>query len=380
MAYNHTVLGQILKLVPRHEFEREAREHHEGRRLRKMTRWGQFVAMVLGQLAGRSSLRDIVGNLDVQADKQYHLGVKRVSRSSLARVNEKQPYTLYEAVFGKLLGRCRSQAPGHKFRFKNKLYSLDASTIDLCLSLFPWAKFRTTKGAVKVHLGLDHDGYLPTFVNLTDGKTSDIKGARALTLPQGSILVADRGYVDFSWLNYLYSQGIFLVTRLKRGACYRVCESRPVHPEQGVICDQTIELTSSHSKYPRPLRRVGYVDAATGQFYDFLTNHFSLAPKTIADIYKDRWQVELFFKWIKQHLKVKSFLGTSRNAVLTQLWIALCVYLLIAYIKFLNRISRSLYHILRLLQLNLFDRRPLLSLLYPPPPAPPPPQLPLPGT
>ena len=200
----------------------------------------------------------------------------------------------------KLLGRCRSQAPGHKFRFKNKLYSLDASTIDLCLSLFPWAKFRTTKGAVKVHMGLDHDGYLPTFVNITDGKTSDIHGARALTLPQGSILVADRGYVDFGWLNHLYSQGIFLVTRLKRGACYRVCESRPVRPEQGVICDQTIELTSSHSKYPRPLRRVGYYDAATGQFYDFLTNHFSLAPKTIADIYKDRWQVELFFKWIKQ--------------------------------------------------------------------------------
>ena len=207
--------------------------------------------------------------------------------------------------------------------------------------------------------------------------TSKERGA--LTLPQGSILVADRGYVDFSWLNHLYSQGIFLVTRLKRGACYRVCESRPVRPEQGVICDQTIELTSSHSKYPHPLRRVGYVDAATGQFYDFLTNHFSLAPKTIADIYKDRWQVELFFKWIKQHLKVKSFLGTSRNAVLTQLWIALCVYLLIAYIKFLNRISRSLYHILRLLQLNLFDRRPILSILSPAAPGSPAPPTPPPG-
>lgn len=378
MAYNHTVLGQILKLMPRHEFEREAREHHEGGRLRRMTRWGQFVAMVLGQLAGRSSLRDIVGNLNVQAHKQYHFGVKGVSRSSLARVNEKQPYTLYEAVFGRLLARCRSQAPGHKFRFKNKLYSLDASTIDLCLSLFPWAKFRETKGAVKLHMGLDHDGYLPTFVHITDGKTSDIHGARALTLPKGSILVADRGYVDFSWFNHLYSRGIFVVTRVKRGTRYAVRESRSVRSEQGLICDQTIELTCSQPKYPHPLRRVGYIDTATGQIYYFLTNNFSLAPKTIADIYKNRWQVELFFKWIKQHLKVKSFLGTSRNAVLSQLWIALCVYLLIAYVKFLNRISLSLNHILRLLQLNLFDRRPLLHLLVSQPPPDPPPQLQLP--
>lgn len=200
MAHNHTVLGQILKLMPRHEFEREVREHHEGGRLRKMTRWGHSVAMVLGQLAGRSSLRDIVGILKLQAHKRYHLALKGISRSSLARVNEKQPYTLYEAVFDKLLARCRSHAPGHKSRFKNKLYSLDASTIDLCLSLFPWAKFRETKGAVKLHMGLGHDGYLPTFVNYTDGKTSDIHGARALTLPKGSILMADGGYVDFTSL------------------------------------------------------------------------------------------------------------------------------------------------------------------------------------
>ena len=377
MAYNHTVLGQILKLVPRHEFERETREHHAGGRLRKMTRWGQFVALALGQLSGRCSLRDIVANLRVQEHKRYHLGIREVSRSSLARVNEKQPYTLYEAIFGKLLKRCQERAPRHKFRFKNKLYSLDASTIDLCLSLFPWAKFRQTKGAVKVHVGLDHDGYLPTFVHITDGKTSDIKGAQSLALPKGSILVADRGYVDFTWLNHLNSQGVFVVTRIKRRTCYTVLERRPIRPHQGVTSDQIIQLTNSHKKYPHPLRRVGFRDAVTGNHYFFLTNNFSLAANTIADIYKARWEIELFFKWIKQRLKVKSFLGTSRNVVLTQLWIALCVYLLVAYIKFLNRLSLSLHQILRLLQLNLFDRRPLLQLLLPLPPPPPTSQLPL---
>ena len=375
MAYHHTVMGQILKLVSRHEFEGEARRHHEGCRLRKMTRWGQFVALALGQLSGRSSLRDIVGNLKIQGHKHYHLGVGEVTRSSLARVNERQPYTLYEALFGKLLKRCQGRAPRHGFRFKNKLYSLDASTLDLCLSLFPWAKFRQTKGAVKLHVGLDHDGYLPTFVHITDGKTSDIKGAQTLALPKGSILVADRGYVDFTWLNHLNSQGVFVVTRLKRRTRYSVRERRPIRSDQGVTSDQIIQLTNSHKKYPHPLRRVGFRDSATGQHYFFLTNHFSLAAKTIADIYKARWEIELFFKWIKQHLKIKSFLGTSRNAVLTQLWIALCVYLLVAYIKFLNRLSLSFLQILRLLQLNLFDRRPLLHLLLPQPPPSPTPQL-----
>ena len=226
-----------------------------------------------------------------------------MTRSSLARVNERQPYTLYEALFGKLLKRCQGRAPRHGFRFKNKLYSLDASTLDLCLSLFPWAKFRQTKGAVKLHVGLDHDGYLPTFVHITDGKTSDIKGAQTLALPKGSILVADRGYVDFTWLNHLNSQGVFVVTRLKRRTRYSVRERRPIRSDQGVTSDQIIQLTNSHKKYPHPLRRVGFRDSATGQHYFFLTNHFSLAAKTIADIYKARWEIELFFKSLLSHRK-----------------------------------------------------------------------------
>jgi len=296
----------------------------------------------------------------------------------LARVNEKQPYTLYETLFGRLLGRCGQAAPGHGFRFKNKLYSLDASTIDLCLSMFPWAKFRRTKGAVKLHVGIDHEGYLPVFLSITDGKTADITAAHALTLPKQSIVAVDRGYVDFGWFNQLDTKEIYFVTRTKRGMKYSVKERNPVIRGQGVTSDQAIVLTSLRGKaYPRTLRRVGYKDPETGNHYFFLTNNFKLAAKTIADIYKSRWQIELFFKWIKQNLKVKSFLGTSKNAVMTQIWVAMCMYLLLSYIKFMNRLGWSLQQILRVLQLNLFERRPLLEVLdnVPKPPNPPAPQL-----
>lgn len=371
LAHNNTVFSQLLKLVPRHEFETLARQHHEGRKLRKMTRWSQFVSMAMAQLAGRSSLRDVTNNLSAQAKKLYHLGTSVVSRSSLARVNEKQPYSLYEALFGKLLARCQGLAPRHGFRFKNKLYSLDASTIDLCLSVFPWAKFRTTKGAIKLHVGLDHDGMLPAFVTLTEGKTHDITAARALRLPKGSIVAVDRGYTDYAWYNQLNSNDIFFVTRQRKNARYRVIERRQVDRSKGLSCDQTIQLmgTKAHN-CPIALRRVGFKDPETGIHYVFLTNNFHLAASTITAIYKSRWQVELFFKWIKQNLKIKSFLGTSRNAVMTQIWIALCVYLLLSYLKFASKISGSLYQSLRLLQLNLFERRDLLALLRGDPPEP----------
>ena len=371
MAHHNTVFAQLLKLVPRHEFESLANQHHCGRKLRKMTRWAQFVAMATAQLSGRNSLRDVVSNITAQARKLYHLGIRCVSRSSLSRVNESQPYELYEALFAKLLARCQSRAPKHPFKFKNKLYSLDASTIDLCLSVFPWAKFRATKGAVKLHVGLDHDGFLPAFVAITDGKTHDITAARALKLPKGSIVVMDRGYNDYAWYNQLNNNDISFVTRLKTNARYRVIERRRVLKNKGLTSDQTIELTGAKAKNcPIRLRRIGYKDADTGIHYIFLTNNFTLAASTIADIYKARWQIELFFKWIKQNLKVKSFLGTSKNAVMTQIWIAICVYLLLSYIKFLNHIQSSLQQILRLLQLNLFERRDLLELLRGDPPEP----------
>ena len=365
MAHNSTVFAQLLKLVPRHEFEGLAREHGSGRKARKLTRWSQFVAMGMAQLAGRSSLRDIVSNLSAQSRKLYHLGAGEVSRSSLSRVNADKPWELYEALFGRLLSRCQASSPGHGFRFKNRLYSLDATVIDLCLSMFPWAKFRRAKGALKVHVGMDHEGRLPTFVAVTEGRTSDIEVARTLRLPKGSIVAADRAYLDFEWINSLILQGVFLVTRLKKGIRYRVVERRGANRRQGVTSDQTIEFTSARGRRrcPRRLRRIGCRDLETGKHCVLLTTNFQLSAKTIADIYRSRWQVELFFKWIKQNLKVKSFVGTSRNAVMTQLWIAMCMYLLVSHLKFASRLGWSRAEILRLLQLNLFERRPLDDLL-----------------
>ena len=380
MAHHNTVFAQLLKFIPRHEFETLANRYHEGQKLRKMSRWSQFVALSLGQLAGRASLRDIVSNLSAQAAKLYRLGSAKVTRTTLARVNENQPYMLYEALFHKLLARCQGLAPRHGFRFKNKLYSLDATTIDLCLSVFPWARFRTTKGAVKVHVGLDHDGLLPSFVTVTDGKTHDVSVGRTLDLPAESIVVMDRAYNDYSWFNALNDKGIFFVTRQKSNALYRVVERHKVLKHKGLTCDQTIVITGTNAgKCPIHLRRIGYRDPETGKRYVFLTNNFHLAAKTIADIYKARWQIELFFKCIKQNLKIKSFVGTSKNAVLTQIWIAMCAYLLLAWIKFSSRIDRSLQQMIRLLQLNLFERRDLLPLLrgdpLEPPDAPPQAQL-----
>lgn len=371
MAHNNTVLSQILKLVDRHEFQELANQHHQGRQLRKMTRWAQFIAMSLAQLSGRSSLRDVVCNMAAQTQKLYHLGTSQVSRSSLARVNENQPYELYESLFQKLLSRCQGIAPRHGFRFKNKLYSLDATTIDLCLSVFPWAKFRTTKGAVKLHIGVNHDGYLPEFVSITDGKCHDITAARTLRLPRGSIVAMDRGYTDYSWYNALNSGGISFVTRQRKNANYRVLNRCDVIKSKGITSDQTIQLTGFKARNCTvPLRRIGYRDPETGKHYVFLTNNFQLAAKTIAEIYKSRWQIELFFKWIKQNLKIKSFLGTSKNAVMTQIWIAMCIYLILAWLKFSSQLNASLQQILRLLQLNLFERRDLMALLRGDPPEP----------
>jgi len=321
--------------------------------------------MMMAQLSGRSSLRDIVENVSAQAHRLYHLGSVKLSRSNLSRINENKPYTLYAALFEKLLKRCQGVAPGHNFRFKNPLYSLDASTIDLCLSVFPWANFRSTKGAIKLHVGLNHSGYLPEFVTITEGKDHDVTVGRTLNFPKNSMVVVDKAYNDYTWYNQLTNKGIFFVTRLKRDAKFRIVCRRPVLKNKGLTCDQSIEFTGSQTakKCPIQLRRIGYRDPETGKHYVFLTNNFKLSAKTIADVYKARWQVELFFKWIKQNLKIKSFVGTSKNAVMTQIWIAMCVYLLIAFIKFQSKIKKSMQQILRLLQLNLFEKRDLMALL-----------------
>lgn len=365
MAHCNTILSQLLKLVPRHEFETLAKQHHSGRSFRSASRWAQFVTLMMGQLSGRNSLRDLVDNISAQSHRLYHLGCRKLSRSNLSRINEDKPYCLYEALFGKLLSRCQGIAPNHNFRFKNPLYSLDASTIDLCLSVFPWADFRSTKGAVKLHVGLSHEGYLPEFVTITEGKGHDVTVGRTLEFPKGSIVAIDKGYNDYAWYNRLTRNGIFFVTRIKRNAQYRVVKRHSALSSKGLTSDQTIEFTGAVTakKCPIQLRRIGFRDPVSGKHYFFLTNNFKLAAKTIADIYKARWQVELFFKWIKQNLKIKSFIGTSKNAVMTQIWIALCVYLLLAFIKFQSKLKKGMQQILRLLQLNLFEKRDLMALL-----------------
>ena len=372
MSHHNTVFSQLLKLVPRHQFESLAIEHHQGCRFRKTSRWSQFIALATGQLAGRRSLRDIVSNLKAQSLLLYHLGTRCVSRSTLARVNEQQPHEFYEALFGKLYHQCSSVAPRHKFRFKNKLYSLDASTIELSLSIFPWAKFRKRDGALKLHAWLDHDGGIPAFMSLTNGKVHEVTEARKRRLATGSIVVMDKGFLDYSWYKTLTEQGVFFITRARRNTRYRVTERRSVDKSKGLRADQTIVLTgmkSKHEALPK-LRRVTYVDSESGQRYEFLSNNFTLAAATIAAIYKQRWQIELFFKWIKQNLKIKAFLGTSRNAVMTQIWVAICIFLMLAYLKYLSRVSASMQQILRLLQLNLFIRRDLIGLIKGEPPEP----------
>lgn len=365
MCHSNTTLSQILKLFPRHEFDRLTKKYHTGAKLRSGTRWSQFVYLITGQLTNRDSLRDIVENMDAQAHRLYHLGSKKLSRSTLSRMNNNQSYKLYEDLFFQLLAQCEKQQPKHLFRFKNKLFSLDSSTIDLCLSVFPWAEFRQTKGAIKLHIGLDHDGLLPKFVSITDGKTADITAGREIEFPKGSIVVCDRGYTDYQWYNELTDKGVFVVSRLKKNARYRCIEEHDFPQNKGIISDETIVLTAKTYNDYKPLRRIKYIDKNHqdgDKEYVFVTNNFNLSAKTIADIYKSRWEVELFFKWIKQNLKIKTFLGESKNALLTQIWVAMCSYLIVNYIKIQSKTNKSMRQILRLLSINAFGKISLFEL------------------
>lgn len=364
MEKHTTIFSQILKLIPKVKFERLAEYYQAGQALRKMNRWTQFVVMAMSQLTHRSSLRDTVANALAQQNYLSQLGCVVASRSTLSRVNNEQPYRLYEALFSHMLSNCQLLAPKHGFKFKNKMYSLDASTIDLCLSLFEWAKFRQTKAGIKLHTVLAHEGRIPACVVMTDAKVADVTVGRKLQFPRGSLLVYDRGYNDYQWFFELDEQDIDFVTRLKRGANYRVIERKETNKAQGIMSDQIIVISIGPGKKREEmtLRRVGYYDSETQKHYYYLTNNFVWSAKTIANIYKSRWQIELFFKWIKQNLKIKNFFGRSRNAVLTQIWIALCIYLTLAYMKFISKIGITLQAMIRLLHINLFAKRDLTML------------------
>ena len=369
MSHHSTVFSQILKFVPRHEFSSLAKKHDGARRSDAMNRWTQFIAMSIAQLTGRASLRDIESTLASQRHLKYHLGSGSIKRTTLGRANQHLSFSFYEELFGKLYARCQSSSPGHKFRFKRKLFSLDASLLDVSMKVFPHAEYNRMKAAYKLHIGLDHDGLIPAFVAVTNGKTGDQTQAKKMNFPTGSVVVFDKGYADYTWHNQLTSKGIFWVTRIRGNAKYRVLERRSTNKPQGITSDQIIEYTSDRSckNNLRPVRRVGFYDAQAQKHYAFITNHLDWSAKTIADIYKQRWQVELFFKWIKQNLKIKAFIGNTDNAVMTQVFVALCVYLILAYLKFQGRIGHSLQQMSRIIHINLFARRDLMALFKPPP-------------
>ena len=363
MSHHNTLFSQTLSLIPRHVFQKLERRHKTGRSSRKFGFKEQFTVMAFIQLAARRSMRDGLRCLEAAGNRLYHWGLKNVARSTFADANNSRPAGFFKDLFAEMYGLCAAKAPKHKFRFKSKLFSLDATTIKLCLALFPWASFRQAKGGVKVHTLLDHDGHIPAFATVTDAKTHESRIAQAMELPRGSIVVFDKGFISYPWFRLLGAKGVFFVTRLKRNAVFKLLERRLVNRKTGVTSDHIIDV-SSRGKSLR-LRRIGYRDQETGKHYEFLTNHFRLSAKTIADIYKDRWQIELFFKEIKQNLRIKTFVGNSENAVLIQIYTALTVYLLLAYQKFLSRLGLSVQQLFQLIQLNLLGEASLDELLNP---------------
>ena len=357
-----SIFSQLLKLFPRSEFDQLVRETRAERHARGFACWDQFVAMLFCQLGRAQSLREICGGLSSCEGKLVHLGVSAPSRSTLAYANAHRPWQLYEEAFNRLLARCQELTAGgkRKFRFKNKLLSLDSTVIDLCASVFAWAKYQRTKGAVKLHLLLDHDGYLPSVAVITEGKVADVRVARELRFEPGTILVVDRGYVDFTWFERLTAQGVFFVTRPKTGMVYEVVEHLLPPIEKNILADQIIELTSEEGqKIPWRFRRIEVYLPDKDETMALFTNHLDLSPVTIAGIYKERWQVELFFKALKQNLKIKTFVGTSANALRIQIWTALIAILLLRYLQLRSTFSWSLSNLVALLRMNLFVHRDL---------------------
>jgi len=361
-----SIFSQLLQLFPRVEFENTVQATGAERRTKGFSCWAQFVSMLFCQLGRAHSLREITQGLRSCEGKLKHLGISAPARATLSYANQHRPWELYQQVFFTLLGRCRSEVVGHKkFRFKNKLVSLDSSVIDLCVTLFDWAKFRRTKGAIKLHLLLDHDGYLPSFAVITEGRVSDVKVAHTLRLDPGTIVVYDRGYNDYLLFGQWTNRGVYFVTRMKDKAIYEVEEDRVVPQHSPILKDQIIRLTGTKAeeKCPFLLRRIEVYIPEKDTTYAFLTNHLKLGATTIAAIYKDRWQIELFFKALKQNLKIKTFVGTSANAVKIQIWTALIVMLILRFLQLKSSYGWSLSNLIALLRLSLFTHRDLWSWL-----------------
>ena len=368
MYAGQLVFSQVMEHLPMHTFRRCVQRYRGNRHVKSFTCLDQFLCMAFAQLTHRESLRDIEVCLRAHQDKLYHMGIRgRVSRNTLAHANKTRDWRIY-AEFAQSLIRIARPLYANEdlgLEIDGTVYALDSSTIDLCLSVFPWALFRSTKSAVKMHTLLDLCGNIPTFIHISDGKLHDVNVLDLLIPEPGAFYVMDRAYVDFKRLYKLHMGGAFFIVRAKSNLRYRRCDSRRVDKSAGLRCDQTIVLTGAATakRYPQYLRRVKYYDKETQKTFSFLTNHFGSPALTIAELYRFRWQVELFFKWVKQHLRIKSFLGTSENAVKSQIWIAVSVYLLAAIIKKRLNVEYNLHTILQVLSLTLFEKVPLLQIL-----------------
>jgi hypothetical protein len=366
MNEGKTVFSQVMEFLPMYEFHKCVERYRGNYKVLSFTCLDQFLCMAFAQMTFRESLRDIQACLRSKQNKLYHMGIRgHVSRNTLANANNQRDWRIYADFAMILIHRARELYINDPFGIDldNTVYALDSTTIDLCLALFPWARFRKNKGAVKLHALLDLRGNIPSFIDITDGKVHDVNVLDILIFEAGSFYIMDRGYIDFKRLYALHQALAFFVTRAKSNLKYRRLYSRPVDKSTGLRCDQTIVLTQSFEDYPEQLRLVKFYDAENDLRLTFLTNNFALEALTIAQLYKCRWQVELFFKWIKQHLRIKAFFGTSENAVKTQVWIAVSIYVLIAIIKKRLSLEPSLYTILQILSVNIFEKEPIARLL-----------------
>jgi hypothetical protein len=364
MNIGKTLFAQLMDFLPWKTFHRIGDRYDGDRYVKSMTCADQFRVMAFAQLTYRESLRDIEVCLSAQSAKLYHMGLRQeTKRSTLADTNEARDWRIHAEFAQRLIEHARKLYAGDSFgiELENTVYALDSTTIDLCLSLFPWALFRTTKSAVKMHTLLDLRGNIPRFIHISDGKLGDVKALDILVLEPGAIYIMDRGYLDFARLYMMHQAHVFFVTRAKSNTQLRRVYSASVDRRTGMICDQTVAFTGTTSRqdYPEYLRRIRFKDPETGKTLVFLTNNFALPAATICALYKARWQVELFFKWIKQHLRIKKFYGNSENAVKSQIWIAVSVYVLVAIVKKRLNLDASLYTLLQIFSLTLFEKMPI---------------------
>lgn len=365
------VFSQVMDFMPMHTFRQSVARYNGNYKIKSFTCLDQYLCMAFAQITYRESLRDIEACLRAQSNKVYHMGIRgKVSRSTLSDANEQRDWRIYAELAHSLINTARKLYSTETFSFEleQTAYALDATTIDLCLSMFPWANFRQNKGAVKLHTLLDLRGNIPTFIHISDGKLHEVNTLDIIPLEAGAFYVMDRGYLDFARLYTLSQAAAFFVIPAKSNLKCRRVYSHPTDRSTGIICDQAVMLTGFYSArdYPDKVRRVKYYDAETGKTLIFLTNNFTLPALTIARLYRCRWQVELFFRWIKQNLRIKTFYGTSENAVKTQIWIAVSVYVLVAIMKKKLNVETSLYTILQVLSVSAFERMPLFQLLTEP--------------